>query len=107
MPRFQQHQLVHLSDSVLSNGSSNSPKADNTWLGVTADVFRGRSIARHPWRAPPDSQEKFAVVHIARNDFKTLKGARVRPRMDESFWHEFDRKMAILRGETMSVFLVI
>ena len=49
---FQQKQFVHIADSVLSNGSNNSPKADNTWLGVTADVRRGRSIARHTWRAP-------------------------------------------------------
>ena len=46
-------------------------------------------------------------MHIAGNDFKTLKGSRVRPWIDESFWHEFKRKMTILRDETMGVFLVI
>ena len=67
---FQQQQLVHIADSVLSDGSSKSPKGDNTWLGVTADVYRGRSIARHEWRAPAGSQEKIAVVRIASNNFK-------------------------------------
>ena len=104
---FQQTQLVHIADSVLCDGSNKFSKGDNTWLGVTADVWRGRSIARHPWGAPPGSQEKFAVVHIASNDFKTRGGARVKPWLDESFWDVFKEKMLLLRGETKGVFLVV
>ena len=104
---FQQTQLVHIADSVLCDGSNKSSKGDNTWLGVTADVWRGRSIARHPWGAPPGSQEKFAVVHIAGNDFKTRGGARVKPWLDESFWDVFKEKMLLVRRETKGVFLVV
>ena len=104
---FQQTQLVHIADSVLCDGSNKSSKGDNTWLGVAADVWRGRSIARNPWGAPPGSQEKFAVVHIAGNDFKTRGGARVKPWLDESFWDVFKEKMLLLRGETKGVFLVV
>ena len=104
---FQQTQLMHIADSVLRDGSNKFSKGDNTWLGVAADVWRGRSIARHPWGPPPASQEKFAVVHIAGNDFKTRGGARVKPWLDESFWDVFTEKMLLLRGETKGVFLVI
>ena len=104
---FQQTQLMHIADSVLCDGSNKSSKGDNTWLGVAADVWRGRSIARNPWGAPPGSQEKFAVVHIAGNDFKTRGGARVKPWLDESFWDVFKEKMLLLRRETKGVFLVV
>ena len=107
MSGFQQHQFVHIADSVLSCGCSRSPREDSSWLGVHADVLRGRRIARHPWRAPAGSQEKFAVVHIASNDFKSTKGGRVRQWLDESFWDAFKQKMFLLRGETKGVFLVI
>ena len=92
---------------MLSDAGDNSPKGDNTWLGVRADVWRGRRIARHPWRAPAGSQEKFAVVHIAGNDFKSSKGARVAQCLDESFWDAFKQKMFLVRGEIKGVFLVI
>ena len=81
---FQQEQFIHIADSVLSDGSNNSPTGDNTWHGVTADVYRGRSIARHEWRAPVGSQEKIAVVHIASNDFKR-NGPVVKRWLDVSF----------------------
>ena len=54
-------------------------------------------LARHPWRAPAGSQEKFAVVHIAGNGFKSSKGARVAQCLDESFWDAFTQKMLLLR----------
>ena len=74
---------------------------------MRADVWRGRRIARHPWRAPGGSQEKFAVVHIAGNDFKRINGARVAQCLDESFWDAFKQKMLLLRGETKGVFPLI
>ena len=78
---FQQEQFIHIADSVLSGGSNNSPKGNNTWLGVTADVRRGRSIARHEWCVPGGSEHQIAVVHIAGNDFKS-KGSVVGQYMD-------------------------
>ena len=74
---------------------------------MRADVWRGRRIARHPWRAPAGSHEKFAVAHIASNDFKSSKGGRVRQWLDESFWDAFKQKMLLLRDETKGIFLVI
>ena len=107
MSGFQQHQFVHIADSVLCCGRSSSTREGSSWLGVRADVWRGRRIARHPWRAPAWSQEKFVVVHIAGNDFKTRGGARVKPWLDESFWDVFKEKMFLLRRETKGVFLVV
>ena len=72
----QQQQFVHIADSVLSDGSNNSSKCGNTCLGVTANVWRGRSIERHEWCVPGGSEHKIAVVHIAGNDFKS-KGSIV------------------------------
>ena len=78
---FQQQQFVHIADSVLSDGSNNFQKGDNTWQGVTANVWRGRSIERHEWCVPGGSEHKIAVVHIAGNDFKS-KGSVVRRYLD-------------------------
>ena len=69
-------QFVHIADSVPSDGNNNSPKGDNTWLGVTANVWRGRSTERHEWCVPGGSEHKIAVVHIVGNDFKS-KGSVV------------------------------
>ena len=75
---------MHIADSVLCDGSSNSTRQDNSWLGVPADVGCGRSIARHDWRAPAGSQEKIAVVHIASKDVKR-NGPVVKQWLDASF----------------------
>ena len=107
MSGFRQHEFVHIADSVLCCGRSRSPKEDNSWLGVHADVWRGRRFLKHSWHAPAGSRGKFAVVHFAGNDFKRSKGARVAQCLDESFWDAFKQKMLLLRGETKGVFLVI
>ena len=106
MSGFQQHQFVHIADSVLCCGCSRSPKEDNSWLGVHADVWRGRRFLKHSWHAPARSRGKFVVVHVASNDFKR-NGPVVKQWLDASFWAEFGRKMFLLRGETKDVFLVI
>ena len=103
---FQQEQFIHIADSVLSDSSNNSPKGDDTWLGVTADVRRGRSIARHPWCVPGGSEHNIAVVHISGNDFKS-KGSFVRQYLDRGFWAVFEQKMIRLREQTEDVFLVV
>ena len=103
---FQQEQFIHVAESVLRDGSSSSPKGDNTWLGVTADVRRGRSIARPPWCVPGGSEHKIVVVHIARNDFKS-KSSVVRQYLDRGFWAVFAQRMIRLQEQTKFVFLVV
>ena len=107
MSGFRQHEFVHIADAMLCCGCSRSPKDDNSWLGVHADVWRGRRFLKHSWHAPAGSRGKFAVVHFASNDFKSSKGASVAQCLDESFWDAFKQKMLLLRGETKGVFLVI
>ena len=73
---------------------------------MTADVRRGRTIARHPWCVPGGSAHKTAVVHIAGNDFKK-PGSVVKQWLDVRFWAGFEQQMIRLQQETKDVFLVV
>ena len=61
----------HIADSVLCNEDP-SGKKDNTWLDVSADVYRGRTFMLHDWKG--DIGGKLVALHFAGNDFKQVGG---------------------------------
>ena len=94
--------VLHISDSVLCHQTS--AKLDNSWLGVAADVYRGRTFMKHDWTG--DVVEKRVALHYAGNDFKTDKG-RVKGDWPWNFSQVVRAKLAQLKNMAEEVVVVV
>ena len=92
----------HIADSVLCNEDP-SGKKDNTWLDVSADVYRGRTCMLHDWKG--DIGGKLVALHFAGNDFK--KKGKVKGVLPWNFNNVFCSKLSDVKKEAREVVFVM